>query len=89
MKRFAEVDFPIAVVSKHSAREKSAPWASINIASLVGAAASCCLSIIGASPSRDPCDPQCPEDFKSKAREILPNVQGEWGQKTKISAVPA
>ncbi|MBC7317616.1 MAG: DUF1156 domain-containing protein, partial [Chloroflexi bacterium] len=27
----------------------------------------------------DPCDPLCPEDFKSAAREILPRVQGSVG----------
>ena len=39
-KRLAEVDFPIAVVSAHSAREKSyAAWASEHASSVVGAAA--------------------------------------------------
>jgi adenine-specific DNA methylase/very-short-patch-repair endonuclease len=27
----------------------------------------------------DPCDPYCPEDFKTKARELLPKVQGNPG----------
>jgi len=27
----------------------------------------------------DPCDPHCPEDFKVKARELLPKVQGNPG----------
>jgi adenine-specific DNA methylase/very-short-patch-repair endonuclease len=27
----------------------------------------------------DPCDPLCPEDFKGKARELLPRVQGKPG----------
>ena len=27
----------------------------------------------------DPCDPYCPEDFKDKARELLPKVQGNIG----------
>ncbi len=27
----------------------------------------------------DPCDPHCPEDFKNKARELLPKVQGNPG----------
>ena len=29
----------------------------------------------------DPCDPYCPEDFKEKARDLLPNVQGNIGPK--------
>jgi len=29
----------------------------------------------------DPCDPHCPEDFKTKARELLPEVQGKVGPK--------
>ena len=29
----------------------------------------------------DPCDPHCPEDFKNKARELLPKVQGKVGPK--------
>jgi adenine-specific DNA methylase len=31
----------------------------------------------------DPCDDHCPEDFKQKARELLPKVQGEVGPKDK------
>ena len=27
----------------------------------------------------DPCDPLCPEDFKMKARDLLPAVQGNPG----------
>ena len=38
-KRLAEVDFPIAVVSKHSAREVDPPRASVHLAPVVGAAA--------------------------------------------------
>ena len=38
-KRLAEVDFPIAVVSKHSAREVDSPRPPLHAASLVGAAA--------------------------------------------------
>ena len=37
-KRLAEVDFPIAVVSKHSAREVNSPRTSIHLAPLVGSA---------------------------------------------------
>ena len=31
----------------------------------------------------DPCDPHCPEDFKTKARELLPRVQGKVGSNDK------
>jgi putative DNA methylase len=31
----------------------------------------------------DPCDPHCPENFKSKARELLPKVQGKVGPNDK------
>ncbi len=77
-KRLAEVDFPIAVVSKHSAREKSIRhghpstlhlwWARRPLAA--------CRAMLLALLLPDPCDPFCPEDFKSKARDILPQVTG-------------
>ena len=80
-KRLAEVDFPIAVVSKHSAREKSIRhghpstlhlwWARRPLAS--------CRSMLLALLLPDPCDPLCPKDFKKKARELLPKVQGNPG----------
>ena len=44
-KRLAEVDFPIAVVSKHSAREVDSPRPSLHAASLVGAVAAGGLSV--------------------------------------------
>lgn len=31
----------------------------------------------------DPCDDQCPQEFKQKARELLPKVQGQVGSKDK------
>jgi len=31
----------------------------------------------------DPCDSHCPEDFKTKARELLPRVQGKIGSNDK------
>ncbi len=72
-KRLAEVDFPIALVSKHSAREKSIRhghpstlhlwWARRPLAS--------CRSMLLALLLPDPCDPHCPGEFKKKARQIL------------------
>src|SRR5438045_2284595 len=80
-KRLAEVDFPIAVVSAHSAREKSIQqghpstlhlwWARRPLAA--------CRAMLMALLLPDPCDPNCPKDFKKQARNILPRVQGVPG----------
>jgi len=82
-KRLAEVDFPIAVVSKHSAREKSIRhghpstlhlwWARRPLAA--------CRAVRLGLLLPDPCDKNCPEDFKNKVRELLPRVQGKPGPK--------
>ncbi len=80
-KRLAEVDFPIAQVSKHSAREKSIRhghpstlhlwWARRPLAA--------CRGMLLALLWPDPCDPYCPTSFKQKARALLPVVQGMVG----------
>ncbi|MBI1983896.1 MAG: DUF1156 domain-containing protein, partial [Acidobacteria bacterium] len=80
-KRLAEVDFPIAVVSKHAAREKSIRhghpstlhlwWARRPLAA--------CRAVLLALLLPDPCDEHCPEDFKAKMRSLLPRVQGNPG----------
>ena len=72
-KRLAEVDFPIAEVSRHAAREKSIRhghpstlhlwWARRPLASS--------RAVLMALLLPDPCDPYCPEEFKAGAREIL------------------
>ncbi|MBI4730023.1 MAG: DUF1156 domain-containing protein [Acidobacteria bacterium] len=77
-KRLAEVDFPIAEVSRHAAREKSIRhghpstlhlwWARRPLAS----SRAVLLGLLWP----DPCDPLCPPEFKAKARELLPRVQG-------------
>lgn len=82
-KRLAEVDFPIAAVSKHSAREKYAGkgypsmlhlwWARRPLAA--------CRSMLLGLLLPDPCDLVCPYDFKDKARSLLPQVQGSVGPK--------
>jgi putative DNA methylase len=80
-KRLAEVDFPIAVVSKHAAREKSIRhghpstlhlwWARRPLAA--------CRAVLLGLLLPDPCDPLCPEEFKVKARELLPRLTGTVG----------
>jgi adenine-specific DNA methylase len=77
-KRLAEVDFPIAVVSAHAAREKSIRhghpstlhlwWARRPLAS--------CRAMLLALLLPDPCDPHCPPDFKAKARDVLRGISG-------------
>lgn len=72
-KRLAEVDFPIAVVSAHSAREKSIRhghpstlhlwWARRPLAA--------CRAMLLALLLPDPCDENCPAEFKEKARNLL------------------
>jgi adenine-specific DNA methylase len=82
-KRLAEVDFPIAEVSRHAAREKSIRhghpstlhlwWARRPLAS--------CRAVLLGLLLPDPCDPHCPGDFKTKMREELLKVQGKVGPK--------
>ena len=75
-KRLAEVDFPIAQVSKHAVREKSIRhghpstlhlwWARRPLASS--------RAVLLALLLPDPCDPHCPRQFKETARKLLPTV---------------
>lgn len=77
-KRLAEVDFPIAEVSKHAAREKSIRhghpstlhlwWARRPLAS--------CRAVLLALLWPDPCDPLCPAAFKAEATKRLRDVPG-------------
>jgi putative DNA methylase len=80
-KRLAEVDFPIAVVSRYSAREKAIRhghpstlhlwWARRPLAA--------CRAMLMALLLPDPCDQNCEEEFKVRARRILPRIQGTPG----------
>lgn len=80
-KRLAEVDFPIAEVSRHAAREKGgAPghpsrlhlwWARRPLASS--------RAVLLALLLPDPCDRHCPVDFKLRARELLAKVGCDKG----------
>jgi 3-dehydroquinate synthetase len=77
-KRLAEVDFPIATVSKHAAREKSIRhghpstlhlwWARRPLAA--------CRAVLLGLLLPDPCDPHCPKEFKAKATKALLDVPG-------------
>jgi putative DNA methylase len=80
-KRLAEADFPIAVVSKHAAREKSIRYGHPSTLHLWWARrplAACRAMLLGLLLP-DPCDELCPEGFKAKARELLLRVQGQVG----------
>ena len=77
-KRLAEVDFPIAAVSRHAVREKSIRhghpstlhlwWARRPLASS--------RAVLMALLLPDPCDPHCPEEFRHEARRILLRMHG-------------
>lgn len=81
-KRLAEVDFPIAEVSRHAAREKSIRhghpstlhlwWARRPLASS--------RAVLLALLWPDPCDPLCPEAFKAEARKRLLEVSVSPGK---------
>jgi adenine-specific DNA methylase len=77
-KRLAEVDFPIAVVSKHSAREKSVRYGHPSTLHLWWARRplGACRAMLMALLLPDPCDEHCPADFKKKARALLAKVRG-------------
>ena len=72
-RRLAEVDFPVAEVSRHAAREKSIRhghpstlhlwWARRPLASS--------RAVLLALLLPDPCDERCPEDFREQARTLL------------------
>ena len=76
-RRLAEVDFPIAEVSQHAAREKSIRhrhpstlhlwWARRPLASS--------RAVLLALLLPDPCDSRCPQGFKRQARDILGEVR--------------
>lgn len=82
-KRLAEVDFPIAEVSRHAAREKSIRHRHPSTLHLWWARrplAACRAMLLGLLLP-DPCDPHCPKDFKAKAAKALLNVPGWASQR--------
>jgi len=82
-KRLAEVDFPIAEVSRHAVREKSIRHGHPSTLHLWWARrplAACRAMLLGLLLP-DPSDPHCPEEFKEEARRLLPCVQDKVGPK--------
>ena len=80
-KRIAEVDFPIAVVSKHSAREKSIRHGHPSTLHLWWARrplAACRAMLLGLLLP-DPVDEYCPEEFREQARKMLAPMAGTIG----------
>ena len=80
-KRLAEVDFPIGTVSQCVARENSRRRGNLSSLHLWWAKrplASCRAILLGLLVP-DPCDPLCPQDFRTKARKALENVPGKLG----------
>src|SRR5437763_13744057 len=72
-KRLAEVDFPIAKVSTHAVREKSIRHGHPSTLHLWWARrplAACRAMLLGLLLP-DPCDPHCPPEFKTRARELF------------------
>jgi len=75
-KRIAEVDFPIAEVSKHAVKKPRAGnpfklhkwWARRPLAS--------CRAVLIALLLPDPCDHNCPKTFKEEAKRILLDMNG-------------
>ncbi len=72
-KRLAEVDFPIAVVSRYARAEKDSRVAHVPRLHVWPAArpGGACRSILLALLLPDPCDPACPKQFKDSAAEAL------------------
>jgi putative DNA methylase len=82
-KRLAEVDFPIAVVSAHSVHENAVRHDHPKVLHVWHARRplAACRAILLALLLPDPCDQNCPDDFRTKARLLLASVQGKPGDK--------
>lgn len=72
-KRLIEVDFPIAAVSAHSAKEKAIRYGHPSTLHLWWARRplAACRAVLMGLLLPDPCDPTCPPGFKAKARQLL------------------
>lgn len=72
-KRLAEVDFPVAVVSRHARAEKDSRVAHVPRLHVWPAArpGGACRSVLLALLLPDPCHPECPPEFKAQAARAL------------------
>src|SRR5712692_10103000 len=72
-RRLAEVDFPIAAVSAHSAREKSIRHGHPSTLHIWWARRplGACRAVLMSLLLPDPCDPLCPREFKAKAISLI------------------
>ncbi len=78
-KRLAEVDFPIAEVSKHSGSSgRLGHPSTIHLWWARRPLAACRAMLLGLLLP-DPCDEHCPESFRAKSRELLPKIQATPG----------
>jgi len=77
-KRLIEVDLPIKKISEHARRDQNVKkghlhamhvwWATRPLAA--------CRAVILASILPDPVDPDCPDEFKKKAIEVIKQIRG-------------
>jgi adenine-specific DNA methylase len=82
-KRLAEVDFPIAVVSKYAAKEKFVRYghpATMHLWWARRPLAACRAMLLGLLLP-DPCDEHCLPEFKTRAREQLAKIRATVGAK--------
>src|ERR1022692_2941196 len=81
-KRLIEVDFPIAAVSAHSAKEKSIRYGHPSTLHLWWARRplAACRSVLLGLLLPDPGDKDCPAGFKAAARELLAKRYGSVSQ---------
>jgi putative DNA methylase len=77
-KRLAEVDFPIAAIGTHALAEKARRMGTPHQLHLWWARRplSSSRAVLLALLWPDPCNPLCPEEFKTQARKLLPQVPG-------------
>ena len=87
-KRLAEVDFPIAEVSRHAARRSRFGMGIPRrcICGGRGGPLASSRAVLMALLLPDPCDEHCPQAFKIRAREILLAMRtrpGGWNEQVK------
>ena len=85
-KRLIEVDFPIAVVGKHSLAEKARRFGTPHQIHLWWAwrPLAACRAVLLGLLLPDPCDKYCPDQFKAQARRLLLGMRGRPQRWTKL-----